>query len=102
MENRSLAQALTIPLPDDRATQHRHGVAAFLGGRKGLALAAAALGIVAFLAGWMWLGTAAVLPLLYTLPCAATMAMCMKGQGGAGNTPGKSDSGDGSERGGSA
>jgi hypothetical protein len=28
-----------------------------------------------------WLGTAALLPLLYILPCAAMMAMCLRGQG---------------------
>jgi hypothetical protein len=45
------------------------------------------LGIIAFFAGWRWFGTAAVLPLLYILPCVAMMAMCMRGRGGLGNAP---------------
>jgi len=64
-------------------------------------VAAVAIGILALLTGWVWLGTAAVLPLLYTLPCAAMMAMCMKGQGGTGNTTGKPDGGGESDSGGS-
>jgi hypothetical protein len=103
MGNRSLSQSLTTPLPADRVGQHRRGIPAFLTGRKGLLLAAAALGIVALLVGWAWLGTAAVLPLLYTLPCAAMMAMCMRGNGRAGNgAADKPKTGDGSEPGGSA
>ncbi|WP_149536691.1 hypothetical protein [Siccirubricoccus phaeus] len=56
---------------------------AFLRGRSGLLVLAAALAATGLLAGWAWLGAAAVLPLLYTLPCAAMMAMCMKGHGGS-------------------
>jgi hypothetical protein len=102
MENRSLSHALTTPLPDNRVEQQRSGVPAFLTGRKGLVLAAAVFGIIALAAGWTWFGTAAVLPLLYTLPCAAMMAMCMRGNGGAGNGADRAKTGDGSERGGSA
>lgn len=106
MNNHNLAQALavpppTVPPPADRVAQHGRGVSAFLTGRKGLVVAAVAVGILALLAGWTWLGTAAVLPLLYTLPCAAMMAMCMKGHGGSANTPGKPDTGDQSDSGGS-
>jgi hypothetical protein len=39
----------------------------------------AALGIIILFAGWKWLGAAAMLPLLPILPCAAMMAMCMRG-----------------------
>jgi hypothetical protein len=95
MTNHNSAHALAIP----HAAQHRHGLPAFPAGRKDLVVAAVA--ILALLAGWVWLGTAAVLPLLYTLPCAAMMAMCMKGQGGAGNTSGKPNAGDESDSGGS-
>ena len=55
-----------------------------MGGRRdryALALTLAAAGL--FLGGAWW-GFAAVLPLLYVLPCAAMMAMCMKGHGGSG------------------
>lgn len=42
--------------------------------------------------GGAWWGFAAILPLLYILPCAAMMAMCMKGHGGsAQNADAKSD-----------
>jgi hypothetical protein len=41
----------------------------------------AALGLAAAGVGW---GIAAILPFLYVLPCAAMMAMCMKGQDGSG------------------
>src|SRR5262245_26829730 len=40
---------------------------------------------VGLAAGWVWFG-AAILPLLYALPCAVMMVMCMKGHG-ASNTP---------------
>jgi len=56
----------------------------YLEGRRGhyaLALMLAAVGLV-FSGAW-W-GFAAILPLLYVLPCAAMMAMCMKGHGGSG------------------
>ena len=102
MTNHNSAHALTIPPAPEHASQHRHDLPAFLAGRKGLVVAVVAVGIIlALLAGWTWLGTAAVLPLLYTLPCAAMMAMCMKGQGGSGSTPGKPDGGDESDSGGS-
>ncbi len=54
-------------------------IRAGLCGRRDLLLAAlvASIGI---LAGWVWFGVA-ILPLLYLLPCAAMMAMCIKGHG---------------------
>jgi hypothetical protein len=81
--------------------RHRRSVPAYLNGRKGMLLLAAALGIIGLLAGWTWFGAGAVLPLLYVLPCAAMMAMCMKGHGGAGNTQGKPDVSSGTEASGS-
>jgi hypothetical protein len=101
MTNHNSAHALTTPPVPEHTAQRRLGLPAFLAGRKGSVVAAVAVGILALLAGWTWLGTAAVLPLLYTLPCAAMMAMCMKGQGGTGNTPRKPDTGDASDSGGS-
>jgi hypothetical protein len=56
------------------------GISGGLRRHRGLLIAASAAGI-GVSAGWMWLGAAAVTPLLYLLPCAAMMAMCMRGQG---------------------
>lgn len=42
-------------------------------------------------AGWAWFGSAAMLPLLYVLPCAAMMAMCMKGHGSSNSSTPKPD-----------
>ena len=50
-------------------------------GRRMLVLATAVAGIVALASGWYWLGFAAIVPLLFLLPCAAMMAFCMKGKG---------------------
>src|SRR5258708_30353778 len=98
MENSTSSEDLATTADLSRAdgVRRRYGALAYLRGRRGLLLVAAALGIVGILAGWTWLGTAAVLPLLYTLPCAAMMAMCMRGHGGAANSPTKSGSGKGS------
>jgi hypothetical protein len=98
MESRSSSQDLATTAHPSRADgiRERYGALAYLSGRRGLLLAAAALGIVGILAGGIWFGTAAVLPLLYTLPCAAMMAMCMRGHGGSANAPTKSGSGNGS------
>ena len=89
--------ALIASLPGgDGAAQHRCGASAYLRGRKGKLLLAAALGIIGLLAGWTWFGTAAVRPLLYVLPCAAMMVICMRGHGGSENPPTKPSSGAGS------
>jgi hypothetical protein len=48
----------------------------------------AAMGVTA---GWAWFGTAAMLPLLYVLPCAAMMTMCMKGHGSSNSSAAKPD-----------
>ena len=82
--------ALIASLPGgDGAAQHRRLAPAYLRGRNGKLLLAAALGIIGLLAGWTWFGTAAVRPLLYVLPCAAMMAICMRGHGGSENPPTK-------------
>ena len=66
---------------------HPRGTLAFQRTRRGLLIGTAALGIIAFLAGWRWLGAAAVLPLFYLLPCAAIILMCVRGHGGSTNAP---------------
>jgi len=48
------------------------------------------LAAVGAVAGWAWFGTA-MLPLLYVLPCAAMMAMCMKEQGSSNSSAAKPD-----------
>jgi hypothetical protein len=44
-------------------------------------LAALAVSALALAAAWLWFGAEAVRPLLYLLPCAVMMAVCMKGHG---------------------
>jgi hypothetical protein len=48
-----------------------------------------ALTVLAFAlaAAWLWFGAEAARPLLYVLPCAAMMAVCMKGHRASGDTP---------------
>lgn len=58
------------------------GKRSLLAGRvKWLVLAAAALAIAGLALGSGVLGLAAILPLLYVLPCLLMLAMCMKGHG---------------------
>jgi hypothetical protein len=87
MENVNVSRAavLTGPHLGDRASRYRLGTPAYLKGRGSLLIVAAMLGATGVLAGWQWFGAAAMLPLLYTLPCAAMMMMCMRGHGGMGN-----------------
>jgi hypothetical protein len=73
-------QRLLRNTPRPRPLAIWEGVRAVLRGRRGLFLGALVAGLGIF-AGWLWLGAAAVLPLLYSLPCAAMMLMCMKGHG---------------------
>ena len=58
-----------------------------LRGRTGILILATGLGATGLLVAWAWFGTAAVLPLLYILPCAAMMLFCMRGHGGSGEAP---------------
>lgn len=59
----------------------------YLDGRRNLYALALALAAAGLVLGGAWWGLAAILPLLYVLPCAAMMAMCMKGHGGSGQNP---------------
>jgi hypothetical protein len=61
--------------------------------RAGMLPGAGAFSVLALFAGWQWFGSAAMVPLLYTLPCAAMMMMCMRGHGGTGNSAMNSNSG---------
>jgi hypothetical protein len=78
--------AVTASSPQADSVPRHYDALAYLRGRRGPLLVVAALGIIAFFAGWRWFGAAAMLPLLYTVPCAAMMAMCMRGHGASGNT----------------
>ena len=58
-----------------------------LGGRNKWFLAAAGLLAIAAVAlGSIVLGFAAILPLLYILPCLVMMVMCMRGHGNGGTS----------------
>jgi hypothetical protein len=50
-------------------------------------LMALTVSAVPLAAAWLWFGTEAVRPLLYVLPCAAMMAVCMKGHGTSSANP---------------
>lgn len=53
--------------------------------KKWLMAASIVLAVGAAVVGSVWLGWAAVLPLLYLLPCLAMLAMCLKGMNGSGS-----------------
>ena len=56
------------------------GSSGWLSGRRGLVIAmAGAVAAVALAAGQHWLAVADLVPLLFVLPCAVMMFMCMKG-----------------------
>jgi hypothetical protein len=95
MENLNVSRAvvLTGPHLGDRDSRYRLGIPAYLKGRGSLLFVAAVLGVSGVFVGWRWFGAAAMLPLLYTLPCAAMMMMCMRGHDGTGNTPMNSNTG---------
>lgn len=81
------------------AGQGTHG---WLGGQRGLVIAAVvAAAAIALAVGQHWLTAADLVPLLFVLPCAVMMFMCMKGNHGQqtdvppastqGGTPGITD-----------
>lgn len=63
----------------------------FAGRKKWLLFGAMLLAAAGLVLGSSILGFAAILPLLYVLPCLLMAAMCMRGQGG-----GSTSNGDGS------
>jgi hypothetical protein len=75
---------VTIPAASNStchgAGQGAHG---WLGGRRSLIIAAVvATAATALALGQHWLAVANLVPLLFILPCAAMMFMCMKGNHG--------------------
>ena len=54
-------------------------------------LMAMTVAAIALAAAWLWFGAEAVRPLLYVLPCAAMMAVCMKGHGNSSAAPSNTD-----------
>lgn len=71
-----------ISSPRDHASwRHRtdHGWRSLSGGWRGpLAVTALAMALAALAISQNWIAFAALLPLLYLLPCAAMMYVCMK------------------------
>ena len=60
------------------------GSRGWLGGRRGLVVATVAVTSAAALAlDQHWLAVADLVPLLFVMPCAAMMFMCMKGNHGS-------------------
>ena len=58
-----------------------------LRGGRAAVLAAVALAIAAIAFGSAWFGFAAILPLLYLLPCAAMLYFCQKGMNNPADRP---------------
>ena len=73
-----------MPEPAQRDSGCGGKRSAMAGRTKWLILAAVALAASGLALGSSVLGFAAMLPLLYTLPCLLMLAMCMKGSGKAG------------------
>jgi hypothetical protein len=60
--------------------------------RRARLVAMLSVAAIALTTAWLWFGAEAVRPLLYVLPCAAMMAVCMRGHGASssavpGDTP---------------
>jgi hypothetical protein len=79
MENPSIFRDFAVTA----RSSHADGVSRRFGGPL---LVTAALGMIALFTGWKWFGASAALPLLYILPCAVMMAMCMRGHGASGSS----------------
>jgi hypothetical protein len=63
------------------------GPKAWLSGRRGIVVLTAGTAAVAMLAvGGHWIAAADLVPLLFLLPCAAMMFMCMRGMARDGQT----------------
>jgi hypothetical protein len=91
---------LTPTTSPPKRSSFTNGVRPFLPSGRPRLILMLILAAAGLAAGWAWFGTAAILPLLYTLPCAAMMAICMKGHGSSststgqpGNAAGTSDTG---------
>jgi hypothetical protein len=70
---------ITTPANDSSSCHHVRRSPGWLGGWRGLAVAAAvAAAIGAIALNQHWLAVASLVPLLYVLPCAVMMFACMK------------------------
>ena len=78
------AEART-PLPSAVAGSSIPGRFGWLRSKRIAVVAAAAFAVAAIAFGSAWFGFAAILPLLYFLPCAAMVYFCSKGM----NNPGE-------------
>ncbi len=89
MENSTLVPNGTVVRSQtpDGVTRLLRRLPGSLRSRNGVLIVAAVLGAIGLVTAWSWLGTTAVLPLLYVLPCMAMMLLCMRSNGGSGNTP---------------
>ncbi len=83
-----------VPVRDAHVVAARPQCADVSGGQrtrmKWAWIAAAILAVAGVALGSIWLGFAALVPLLYTLPCLVMIAICMKGRGGNGPSPSSS------------
>lgn len=75
MNNWTRTLPMVIPQPASASTRR------WLSARQSVILGLVLLAVTAFAGGWYALGFAAVLPLLYVLPCMAMMGFCMRGMG---------------------
>jgi Protein of unknown function (DUF2933) len=89
MENFTLRPNGTVAGDQTRASVTRllRRLLGSMRSRAGVLIVAIVLGTIGLVTAWTWFGTTAVLPLLYVLPCAVMMLLCMRGHDGAGNTP---------------
>ena len=81
----ALVPVRAMPEPAKRESGCGAKRSAMAGRTKWLILAAVALAAGGLALGSSVLGFAAILPLLYTLPCLLMVAMCMKGSGKGGS-----------------
>lgn len=77
----SSTSAAPMPVPSGmagEASDRRSGCSRTGNRTKWLFAIAALLGLAGLAVGSIWLGFAAMLPLLYTLPCLLMLVMCMR------------------------
>ena len=82
----SIAEVATAGEPDRHASGCGRKGSLIAGRRKWFLIGAVILAVAGLVLGSSILGFAAILPLLYILPCLFMAAMCMRGHG-RGGTP---------------
>ena len=85
-DSRTLEASMS-PVPAAGAASSTPKRFGWLRGRRIAVLAAVALAVAAFAFGSAWFGFAAILPLLYLLPCAAMLYFCQKGMNNPADRP---------------